>query len=64
MSRVRFAKLLGVSPGSIFGWEKGRTVPGRASRDLLKKLRREAGKAPAAKGGARRATGGKRRRSA
>jgi hypothetical protein len=52
MSRVRFAKLLGVSPGSIFGWEKGRTVPGRASRDLLVKLKREGGKG-GAKGTAR-----------
>jgi DNA-binding transcriptional regulator YiaG len=51
MSRLRFAKLLGVSPGSIFGWEKGRTVPGRASRARLARLKKEAGKAaPAAKG--------------
>lgn len=27
MSRLAFAKRLGVSPGSIFGWETGRTVP-------------------------------------
>lgn len=27
MTRVEFAKQLGVSPGSIFGWETGRTVP-------------------------------------
>jgi len=27
MSRAAFAKLVGVSPGSIFGWETGRTVP-------------------------------------
>jgi len=27
MSRLEFARLLGVSPGSIFGWEKGRTQP-------------------------------------
>jgi len=54
MSRVRFAKLLGVSPGSIFGWEKGRTVPGRSSRTLITKLKREGTKAPAAKGSPRR----------
>jgi hypothetical protein len=27
MSRAAFAKLVGVSPGSIFGWETGRTIP-------------------------------------
>ena len=27
MTREQFSKLLGVSPGSIFGWETGRTVP-------------------------------------
>jgi len=27
MTRVEFARLLDVSPGSIFGWETGRTVP-------------------------------------
>src|SRR5687767_9245599 len=27
MSRADFAKLVGVSAGSIFGWETGRTVP-------------------------------------
>jgi DNA-binding transcriptional regulator YiaG len=27
MTRLQFAKLLEVSPGSIFGWETGRTLP-------------------------------------
>jgi DNA-binding transcriptional regulator YiaG len=27
MTRLEFAKVLNVSPGSIFGWESGRTVP-------------------------------------
>lgn len=41
MSRVEFARLLGVSPGSIFGWEKGRTVPrGRNSARVLDLERR------------------------
>jgi hypothetical protein len=30
MTREQFAKLVGVSPGSIFGWESGRTQPGGA----------------------------------
>lgn len=35
-SRKDFARLLGVSPGSIFGWETGRTVPrGRNVARLL-----------------------------
>lgn len=40
LSRLRFAKLLGVSPGSIFGWEKGRTVPRGASRARISEVRR------------------------
>jgi transcriptional regulator with XRE-family HTH domain len=31
MTREQFAKLIGVSPGSIFGWESGRTTPRGAS---------------------------------
>jgi DNA-binding transcriptional regulator YiaG len=38
MTRVQFAELVGVSPGSIFGWEKGRTVPRGASRARLVEL--------------------------
>ena len=36
MTREQFAKLLGVSPGSIFGWETGRTTPrGRSAARFL-----------------------------
>lgn len=40
LSRLRFARLLGVSPGSIFGWEKGRTVPRGASRARIAEVRK------------------------
>ncbi len=40
MTRVRFAKLVGVSPGSIFGWETGRTVPRGGSRARLIELKK------------------------
>jgi putative transcriptional regulator len=40
MSRVHFAKLLGVSPGSIFGWEKGRTLPRGNSLERLRDVRK------------------------
>jgi DNA-binding XRE family transcriptional regulator len=46
LSRVRFAKLLGVSPGSIFGWEKGRTLPGRSSLARLVALGRGPARGP------------------
>jgi transcriptional regulator with XRE-family HTH domain len=36
MTREQFARLLGVSPGSIFGWETGRTTPrGRSAARFL-----------------------------
>jgi DNA-binding XRE family transcriptional regulator len=36
MTREQFARLLSVSPGSIFGWETGRTVPrGRSMARVL-----------------------------
>ncbi len=36
MTREQFSRLLGVSPGSIFGWETGRTVPrGRSMTRVL-----------------------------
>lgn len=41
MTRVEFARLLGVSPGSIFGWETNRTVPRGASRARLAELRKK-----------------------
>jgi hypothetical protein len=45
MTRLEFAKLLAVSPGSIFGWETGRTIPRGASRARLIELRRQKGAA-------------------
>ena len=36
LPRIRFAKLVAVSPGSIFGWETGRTTPrGRSQKRLI-----------------------------
>jgi len=49
LPRVRFAKLLGVSPGSIFGWETGRTIPRGGSRARLLELLKKSGRT---KGGA------------
>ena len=68
MTRLEFAKLLDVSPGSIFGWETGRTIPRGASRARLIELRNQRGAASARpadrRGKGRRAVrGGKGRRS-
>ena len=38
LPRIQFAKLLGVSPGSIFGWETGRTKPRDRSLKRLTEL--------------------------
>ena len=36
LPRIQFAKLVGVSPGSIFGWETGRTTArGRSQQRLI-----------------------------
>ncbi len=41
MTRVEFAQQLEVSPGSIFGWETGRTVPrGQNAAKILEMARR------------------------
>lgn len=40
MTRVQFAKLVGVSPGSIFGWETGRTTPRSRSLARLAEVRK------------------------
>lgn len=40
MSRIQFARLVGVSPGSIFGWEKGRTLPRGRSLQRLREVRK------------------------
>jgi transcriptional regulator with XRE-family HTH domain len=47
MTRVQFADLLGVSPGSIFGWETGRTIPRGSSLERLAEVRKS-GARPAA----------------
>jgi hypothetical protein len=68
MTREQFAKLVGVSPGSIFGWESGRTLPRRGSLARLKDLRTVGVKAARvelsgpAKAGRRRTTGRRKRR--
>jgi putative transcriptional regulator len=57
MSRLQFAKLLGVSPGSIFGWEMGRTTPRRESLARFRALKKggiEAARAEAGTPGGRR----------
>jgi hypothetical protein len=59
MTRVQFAELVGVSPGSIFGWETGRTMPRGGSRARLVELSR---KRRASGAGARRGRGAGRRR--
>ncbi|MBN2369165.1 MAG: helix-turn-helix domain-containing protein [Vicinamibacteria bacterium] len=41
LSRLKFAKLVGVSPGSIFGWEHGRTQPRGESVVRLRKLEKQ-----------------------
>jgi hypothetical protein len=70
LSRALFSKLLGVSPGSIFGWEKGRTVPRGGSRARLAEVRKmglraaRASVAPGPKGKRRAAPRGGRRRGA
>ena len=53
MTRLRFADLVGVSPGSIFGWETGRTTPRGGSRARLVELKKKsagAGRGAARKG--------------
>jgi DNA-binding transcriptional regulator YiaG len=64
LTRVQFAKLVGVSPGSIFGWETGRTVPRGGSRARLGELKKAGPRAHQgrARGGA--ARGRRRRRRA
>src|SRR5438445_5314773 len=40
MPRIKFAKLVGVSPGSIFGWETGCTLPRGRSVARLREVRK------------------------
>lgn len=52
LSRLQFSKLLGVSPGSIFGWETGRTTPRRGSLARFRALKKGGLKAARAQAGA------------
>lgn len=61
MTRLQFADLVGVSPGSIFGWETGRTVPRGGSRARLARLAKK-GRGRGRK--AKRSRRGRRRRRA
>lgn len=40
MTRAQFARLLAVSPGSVFGWESGRTIPRGRSMERLLEVRK------------------------
>jgi hypothetical protein len=51
LSRLQFSKLLGVSPGSIFGWETGRTTPRRGSLARFRALKKGGLKAARAQAG-------------
>jgi len=67
MTREQFAKLLGVSPGSIFGWETGRTTPrGRSAARFLEVrklgIRKVRAQSAAAGGGRRRKARVRRKR--
>lgn len=41
MTRQQFAKLVAVSPGSIFGWETGRSSPRRASVARIRQMKNQ-----------------------
>jgi Helix-turn-helix domain len=62
LSRLQFSKLLGVSPGSIFGWETGRTTPRRGSLARFRALKKGGVKAARAQAGT--VPGRRRRRKA
>ena len=63
MPRIEFAKLVGVSPGSIFGWETGRTLPRGRSVARLRQVRKMGVKAARGEGkGRKRRRGGRRAR--
>jgi len=62
MPRVEFAKLLGVSPGSIFGWETGRTLPRGRSVARLREVRKMGVRAARGQGKKGRRAGRRRKR--
>src|SRR5437867_10921891 len=61
MPRIEFAKLVGVSPGSIFGWETGRTLPRGRSVARLREVRKMGLRAARGKAGGRRRARRRRR---
>jgi len=64
MPRVEFAKLVGVSPGSIFGWETGRTLPRGRSVARLRDVRKMGVRGARGKAGGRRGARRRARRTA
>jgi DNA-binding transcriptional regulator YiaG len=63
MTREQFARLLGVSPGSIFGWETGRTTPrGKSAARFLEVRKLGVRKVRARSGNGRRRKGRVRRK--
>ena len=54
MTREQFARVLGVSPGSIFGWETGRTVPRGRSMDRVVEVKKMGVRRARAAAGSRR----------
>ncbi|HEX6739083.1 MAG TPA: helix-turn-helix domain-containing protein, partial [Vicinamibacteria bacterium] len=50
MTRKQFSQALGVSPGAIFLWETGRSVPRRSSLARLKDLRGRGTRAASGRG--------------
>jgi hypothetical protein len=64
MTRLQFAKVVGVSAGSIFGWETGRSTPRGASRKRLVELKGKSGGSADARKGRRLSPARKRRPAA
>jgi len=63
MPRNEFAKLVGVSPGSIFGWETGRALPRGRSVAKLREVRKMGLRAARSKTSVRRRRRKARRRA-
>ena len=61
MTRLEFAKAVAVSPGSIFGWETGRSVPRGPSRTRLMQLKDKASSGRRAKTTRRRRPAGRKK---
>jgi DNA-binding transcriptional regulator YiaG len=63
MTRLAFSKLLKVSPGSIFGWETGRTLPRGKNLDRISEVRKLGARSAQARVAASRGGRKARRRS-